>query len=427
MKTPAPVAPPVSDYVSRADAVRLLGIKPATLYTYVSRGWIRRMVDPGQRRSLYSREDVERIKARSGARAADGMVAAGAMRYGEPIIPTSVTEITADGPRYRNRMALDLARAATPFEATAELLWTGRLADEPRRWRLDPLPRAFLRLTRGFGSEATTPDIHDLFAIAGLSLGMTKGRPAERATDSAAHLADAIQLLQALTGCFGVIADGRAYRAPLQGESIAEAIARSLGLAPEPATLSTLNAALTLSADHELNPATFVARIAASGEVDLHSCIAAAVCTISGAQIARRCDRIETLLREKSDARQLAAQFDAEAPSNAARLGFGHPMYPQGDPRGRLLLQITKAQLAPTPDLARIHGFIDIAARRHKLLPRIELALATLAIALGLPPGSSAGLYTFGRIAGWVAHMDEQRLAGFIIRPRARYSSHATA
>ena len=109
------------------------------------------------------------------------------------------------------------------------------------------------------------------------------------------------------------------------------------------------------------------------------------------------------------------------------RLGFNHPLYPHGDPRGRFLLDLAFRDLPPTDELRRIRGFLDAAARRYKLLPRIELAIAVTAVALRMPPGSAAGLYTLGRVAGWVAHVNEQRLAGYIIRPRARYASPAVA
>jgi citrate synthase len=416
----------VGDYVNRAEAVARLDVKAATLYTYVSRGLIRRILDPARRCSLYHREDIERARARSGARAADGLVASGAMRYGEPIIATSITELTPDGPRYRNRPALELAATNVPFEEVAELLWTGRLAEVPRPWSLPPLPAAFLAMTRGLPYDGRHPAIHDVFALCALALGSCKGPPAERASDSVSHAADARQLLHAMTGCFAVLRKPRAYRPPKTREGVAEAVAGSLGVAPSPVVLRLLNTALIVSADHELNPGTFVARIAASTEVDLHSCIAAAICTTSGGRIARVCDRLEEFLREQRDTRALQAQLADEHARSPARMGFNHPLYPRGDPRGRFLLNLV-AGLAPTDEIRRIRSFIETAARRYKLLPRIELALAVTAVALRLPPGAAAGLYTLGRIAGWVAHINEQRLAGYVIRPRARYASPAGA
>jgi citrate synthase len=53
--------------------------------------------------------------------------------------------------------------------------------------------------------------------------------------------------------------------------------------------------------------------------------------------------------------------------------------------------------------------------------PTVDLGLVAVAAAAGLPPGSAAALFALGRTAGWVAHVLEQREAGFMLRPRARY------
>jgi len=57
------------------------------------------------------------------------------------------------------------------------------------------------------------------------------------------------------------------------------------------------------------------------------------------------------------------------------------------------------------------------------LRPSIEVGLVALSAALGLPERSASALWTLGRTAGWIAHVMEQRLAGFVLRPRAKYVS----
>ena len=90
--------------------MRILQVKPQTLYSYVSRGLIRRRVKPGHRTSYYNREDIHRLKSRSVARSGHGPAAASAMYWGEPVLETAITEITPDGPRYREYLATDLAQ-----------------------------------------------------------------------------------------------------------------------------------------------------------------------------------------------------------------------------------------------------------------------------------------------------------------------------
>ena len=75
--------------------------------------------------------------------------------------------------------------------------------------------------------------------------------------------------------------------------------------------------------------------------------------------------------------------------------------------------------------MSRLLRDIEVAGSDYNLKPRFETALVLLCTALRMPPGTAAGLYTLGRVAGWVAHIAEQRLAGYLIRPRAKFGPHA--
>jgi citrate synthase len=112
-------------YVSRQEAIKVLGVKPQTLYSYVSRGLVRRRVDNGGRSSCYNFQDIQRLKARSLARSGHGPAAANAIHWGEPVLSTAITKITENGPVYGEHMATDLARRNHRFESVAEYLWTG--------------------------------------------------------------------------------------------------------------------------------------------------------------------------------------------------------------------------------------------------------------------------------------------------------------
>jgi citrate synthase len=412
-------------FLTRREALDVLAVKPATLYTYVSRGLIRRLPMPGKKESLYYREDIERARTRSDARAAEGVVAAAAVRYGEPIVPTSITEITADGPRYRGRAAVELADRGVSFEAVAELLWTGLLMEDTA-WGCEPLPRDLVNLAQDLTSRKNA-NIHDAFAMLTSMTGMARGAPDERIAKMASDVLAARQLLYTLTGCFAMLGKGRRYRTPRGGETVVEALAGSLAVDSTPKVLHALNAALTLSADHELNPATFVARIAASSEADLHSCIAAAISTNSGTRIARGCDRLEAVLRDPSSSARIVQRLrHGRSGSDIATWGFSHPLYPAGDPRGRRLLAIVRELPAPSVHLRQLLRQVEIVERDFKLQPRLETALVLLSVALRLPKGTAAGLYTLGRLVGWVAHIAEQRLAGYLIRPRAKFGAYTS-
>src|SRR5512139_259246 len=112
-----------SQEMRAAEAARLLGVKLPTLYAYVSRGLLRSLPARSGRARRYLRSDVEALRERGPSLRA----AAGALRWGEPILESSITAMTPEGPAYRGRLAAELARGGVSFEAAAELLWTGAI------------------------------------------------------------------------------------------------------------------------------------------------------------------------------------------------------------------------------------------------------------------------------------------------------------
>ena len=113
---------PSQEFVSAAEAVSRLGVTRATLYAYVSRGLVRSVPGRGRKR-LYASEDIDRLQARSQARSGHGPVAGAALRWGEPVISSAITEITASGPRYRGKLATDLVSEGASYEQVAQRLW----------------------------------------------------------------------------------------------------------------------------------------------------------------------------------------------------------------------------------------------------------------------------------------------------------------
>jgi citrate synthase len=133
------------------------------------------------------------------------------------------------------------------------------------------------------------------------------------------------------------------------------------------------------------------------------------------------CDRTEDLLRDAASEDEVRRRL-AELEQTGSRVpGFNLVLYPKGDPRARFLLERARAIATRHASARLIDDFIDEAERRLQLRPSIEVGLVALTAALGLPWRSAGALWALGRTAGWVAHVMEQRLAGFVLRPRARY------
>ena len=119
----------MADFLTAAEAARRLGVKPATLYAYVSRGVLSRVRAPDGRASLFGAEEVERLARRGRPRRPAGVA--------DITVESAITEITGDRLRFRGLDATRLAVSRT-FEEVAELLWTGEFRSAPEPWRARP-------------------------------------------------------------------------------------------------------------------------------------------------------------------------------------------------------------------------------------------------------------------------------------------------
>jgi citrate synthase len=198
-------------------------------------------------------------------------------------------------------------------------------------------------------------------------------------------------------------------------------LARALGVATREDAVRALDAALVLCADHELAPSTFAARIAASAGADLYSCMTSALGAFEGMFTGYGCDLAERLLRESGSVGNYVDDLVARARRKEPLPGYDHPLYPKGDPRGRALLRMAEALAERRPAVRRACDAVKAAHETLGAQPSLTVGLAALGIALDQPPRTPAAVMALGRCAGWVAHVHEQRQAGFLVRPRARY------
>lgn len=106
--------------------------------------------------------------------------------------------------------------------------------------------------------------------------------------------------------------------------------------------------------------------------------------------------------------------------------GFGHALYPEGDPRARILLDILHQEVPDSPVLRAVGSLARVMENRTRLGPNIDLALAALLHVKGMAPDAGPAIFAIARSAGWIAHMaDEYGRAPMRMRPHGRYSGPA--
>ena len=375
------------------QAAERLGVKLETLYAYAARGLIHGVAKDGDASTHARRYEPHEVDAFAARR-----------RWSRRVVTSAVS--STDGGRllYRGHDAVALAGDAR-FEGVAALLWgepPGGTADLP--WP-DVPPRAIEAAVRAGKSVAGAPPVA-LLQILAAALGPADD--ARAATDAESVRATGRRLVTRLVAAFAAVRGagrGAAARGPM-----AERVLVALGGAVSPASVQRTERAMILGAEHELNASTFAARVAASTGADPYCVVCAGLATLAGPRHGGMTDRVEAVL------------LGRPTPDDVL-IGFGHPLYPRGDPRTPPLLADahTARDGRRRDELDALLATVDAVRARGGPPPTVDVGLAATALALDLAPGLASTLFAFSRTAGWLAHAIEQYAMGELIRPRARY------
>jgi citrate synthase len=366
------------------EACRLLGVRSQTVYAYVSRGKLEVMPDPADtRRSLYRAEDVSGLAKRKQAGRKHETLAANTLFGSEPSIPTALCGFFRGRPHYRGQDAVNLARSAT-LEDASRLLWGAEHAVDFSC--ATPMHSGKPGRLAAFNALAT-------LAAAGHS---THGR----LTRVLHH--EGQGLVGQLANAFGA----KPGRQPLH-------LRFARGWKQSAPVADLLRTAMVLLADHELTSSAFAARIAASAGASLPACLLAGLTTLSGPLHGDASGRVQALFREvvRLGEDEVVAHYLS---TGLPLAGFGHHLYPDGDPRAAALL----ALFEPPEVIAR---FIEKVTALTGLQPNIDVALAALVAHHRLPADAAFGLFATARSVGLLAHCMEQLGVQQVIRPRGRY------
>lgn len=393
-------------YLTAAETARLAGIKPATLYAYVSRGILQAHRPADARTSMFHPDDVERLRTRParGARP-------------ELSIPSAITLVRPDGLYYRGTDAIPLATTHS-YEQVAVLLWQGSPGTS-RPWQATAAA-----IEAGTAAQrALTHDALPLERLQAAVAAIATADPVRFDVTPAAVERLAPGLITAMVGSLpprSGLPDVRVHGLP--AASLAGNLAARLsGRHPSAALVSNVNAALVLLADHELAASTVAVRIAAAVRSPVYGCIAAGLGVLQGPLHGGTSLRVEDLLAQIRSPATAEDVIHAHLSRGDPLWGFGHPLYETGDPRAAALLGLI-LRSAPARRRETVEALLAFAAANSLPPPTVDLALGALAHCWSLTRGSGQAIFAISRAAGWIAHAIEEYERKANYRIRAAYT-----
>jgi citrate synthase len=410
------------------DAAARLGVKVETLYAYVSRGMLERRRAVDGRTSLFDAADVDALAQRHRRTPERGGL--------EVVIDTGLTSLDDGRLRYRGLDAADLSRTRS-FEWVAEWLWLGDdAAPGPPEvpWASSVKSAELIaEEVAGLPPSATAGDrLRVAAAVAGATHSLRHDlRPtgvAHSGRRLIATMVDSLPIRQRHKVAALDLPD-----LPPAPDALAVRLWPRLG--PRRATahmIRTLNAALVLLADHELAASTLAARVAASTRADPYAVVSSGLGVLSGSLHGTASVPVQRLLSEVaavdvSDLDLVGSVVSDHLRHRSQVPGFGHPLYPDGDPRAAALLELVRSPEVDPDRLAVVEAVLEVMTEGAPVPPNVDFGLAALAHVAGYDVGAGEAIFAVARSAGWIAHaIEEYAEPGNRFRARARYVGPST-
>ncbi|MEU0381387.1 citrate synthase [Streptomyces cyaneofuscatus] len=403
---PEPGRPDAPRLTTR-EAAELLGVKPETVYAYVSRGQLSSVRAAGGRGSTFDAEEVRALARRSGRREPSP---AG----GDLVFRTGITLIEEDRYYLRGVDATELARRHS-YEEVAEWLWTGELRPGVR---FEAPPGTLAAARRTVGTLPAHSGSTDRLRVAVTAAAATD--PLRFDLSPEAVLSSARSLIPTLVGALPVV--GGASEGA--GDSLARQLWPRLTARPADApALAVLDAALVLLIDHDLAASTLAARVAASAHAHPYAVVSAGLGVLEGPLHGAASGLAHRMLQEAVD-RGSAVPVVADHLRTGRRVpGLGHRLYRGEDPRARTLFALLEDVPQAAGALAAAREVVATTARHAPLHANIDLALAVLSVACGMAAEAGETVFAVSRTAGWIAHaLEEYGERPLRIRPSGQYT-----
>lgn len=391
------------------EAAERLGVKPETVYAYVSRGQLTSRRTPGGRGSLFDAAEVDALARRTGRRDPSPSAA------GELVFRTGITLIEPDRYFFRGVDAAELARRYG-YEEVAEWIWTGELRPGVRFTAPAESLGAARRTAAALPRHSSSTDrLRAAVAAAAAADPLRFDLSPEGVLNSARGL------LPTLVGALPTA--GEADGETGAGASLARRLWPKLSDRPaDAASLAVLDTALGLLADHDLAASTLAARVAASTHAHPYAVVSAGLGALEGPLHGAASGSAHRMLAEVVG-RGGAAPVVAEHLRAGRRVpGLGHRLYTGEDPRASVLFALLDEVPRAAPAMAAARDVVATTARHTPLHANVDLALAVLSVTCGMPAEAGETVFAVSRAAGWIAHaMEEYVEAPLRMRPSGQY------
>ncbi|WP_223357143.1 citrate synthase [Leifsonia sp. ZF2019] len=389
-----------------------LGVKLETLYAYVARGRLTRVRTAEG--STFDPLEVERFAASRRRRDAPAG-AQGGRSEGRPlmVIETDFALIEDGELYYRGRRATDLA--AESFETVAHWALTGDWQPEIR-FRPGAGMADVRRAVESLPASAGDRD-RQLIAVTALA----SADPLRTSLDPASVAGAAERMVAGMVEALPLLrAEGEHETDPL-----ALRLHRRLRTGPPaPSAVAALDAALVLLIDHDLAVSTLAARAAASARATPYGVVVAGMGALDSPLHGNASRAAHRLLARVVDGEEPARVVaDAVVGTGGPVPGFGQPLYPDGDPRARALLDLLGGDPDAGPVLAAVGSAASLLSDRTGALPNVDLALGALTLAHGMRDDAGEVIFATARSIGFVLHaLAEYREPPLRLRPVGRYT-----
>ncbi|NEC68942.1 citrate synthase [Streptomyces sp. SID9727] len=394
------------------ETAERLGVKPETVYAYVSRGQLSSSRVPGGRGSTFDAAEVDALARRTGRRET-------ASAPGEPAVRTGITLIGADRYYFRGVDATELA-ARHSYEEVVEWLWTGRL--RPGIGFTAPA-QAVTAARRAVGALPGHCGSTDRLRVAVVAAAAADPLRFDLSRETV--LGSARSLIPTLVAALPTVGGHQPGTAdPAEPAGLAARLWPKLtARLPDEPSLDALDTALALLIDHDLAASTLAARVAASARAHPYAVVSAGLGVLEGPLHGAASGLAHRMLAEVLE-RGGAAPVVADHLRAGRRVpGLGHRLYQGEDPRAHTLFGLLERIPQAGPALAAARDVVATTARDVPLHANVDLALAVLSVASGMPAEAGETVFAISRTAGWIAHaLEEYEERPLRMRPSGHYT-----